>query len=66
MWRSTTAPTPTQPRPLSPSVNGSDNGKGEFTSDMKKNHPEWIIDLWHPFWNFEFKEVRDLKVNALR
>ena len=47
-------------------VNGSDNGIGEFKSPMKVDHPEWLIRLWHDFWDFSFKGVRDHKVAILQ
>ena len=47
-------------------INGSDNAVGDFMPPMKSDHPEWLLQLWHPFWNFEFQEVRDHKVRVVR
>jgi len=54
-------------------INGSDNDPMfdpphpmDKPIPMKAEHPDWLIQLWHSFWNFAVKEVRDLKVNILR
>ena len=52
-------------------INGSDNEyfqeKGTFTVPPEKSaHPDWLIQTWHPLWNFAVQEVRDYKVSILR
>jgi len=54
-------------------MNGSDND-GMFDpphpfdqpTPLKAEHPDWLIHLWHPFWNFAEPGVRELKLRALQ
>ncbi len=54
-------------------INGSDNDDlfdpprpFEEPIPLKAEHPDWLIYKWHPYWNFSFKGVRDLKLNVVR
>ena len=54
-------------------MNGSDNDPDfdpphpyEKPVPFKAEHPEWLIQKWHAYWNFAVPEVRDLKLNILR
>ena len=54
-------------------INGSDNDDlfdpprpFDQPIPFKAEHPDWLIYKWHPYWNFSFKGVRDLKLNLVR
>ena len=54
-------------------MNGSDNDPEfdpphpyEKPVPFKAEHPEWLIQKWHAYWNFAVPEVRELKLNVLR
>lgn len=54
-------------------INGSDNDDlfdpprpFDQPIPLKAEHPDWLIYKWHPYWNFAFKGVRDLKLNVVR
>ena len=54
-------------------INGSDNDDlfdpprpFDQPIPLKAEHPDWLIYKWHPYWNFSFKGVRDLKLNVVR
>ncbi len=54
-------------------INGSDNDDMfdpprpfDQPVPLKAEHPDWLIYKWHPYWNFSFKGVRDLKLNVVR
>ena len=54
-------------------INGSDNDDlfdpprpFDQPVPLKAEHPDWLIYKWHPYWNFSFKGVRDLKLNVVR
>ena len=54
-------------------INGSDNDDlfdpprpFDQPIPLKAEHPDWLIYKWHPYWNFSFKGVRDLKLNIVR
>ncbi len=54
-------------------INGSDNDDlfdpprpFDQPIPLKAEHPDWLIYKWHPYWNFCFEGVRDLKLNAVR
>ena len=54
-------------------INGSDNDDlfdppRPFNQPipLKAEHPDWLIYKWHPYWNFSFQGVRDLKLNVVR
>lgn len=54
-------------------INGSDNDPDfdpphDFKDPIpfKAARPEWMIQLWHAYWDFTRSEVRDLKLNVLR
>ena len=54
-------------------INGSDNDDlfdpphpFEEPIPLKAEHPDWLIRKWHPYWNFGFQGVRDLKLAAVR
>ena len=38
---------------------------GEATP-LKAADPDWLIHLWHPFWNFAQPGVRKLKLAGLQ
>jgi hypothetical protein len=53
-------------------MNGSDNDSmfdppHQFNqpTPLKAEHPDWLINLWHPFWDFSQPGVRELKLRAL-
>ena len=54
-------------------INGSDNDDlfdpprpFDQPIPLKAEYPDWLIHKWHPYWNFSFKGVRDLKLNVVR
>ncbi len=54
-------------------INGSDNDDlfdpprpFDQPIPLKAENPDWLIYKWHPYWNFSFKGVRDLKLNVVR
>ena len=54
-------------------MNGSDNDsmfdpphKFDQPTPLKAEHPDWLINLWHPFWDFSQPGVRDLKLRAVQ
>ena len=54
-------------------INGSDNDDlfdpprpFDQPIPLKAEHPDWLIYKWHPYWNFSFTGVRDLKLNVVR
>ena len=54
-------------------INGSDNDDlhdpphpFDQPIPLKAEHSDWLIRLWHPFWNFAFPGVRELKLRVLR
>ena len=54
-------------------INGSDNDDlfdpprpFDQPIPLKAEHPDWLIYKWHPYWNFAFQGVRDLKLNVVR
>ena len=54
-------------------INGSDNDDlfdpphpFDQPVPLKAEHPDWLIHKWHPYWNFSFKGVRDLKLDVVR
>ena len=54
-------------------INGSDNDDlfdpprpFDQPIPLKAEHPDWLIYKWHPYWNFSFQGVRDLKLNVVR
>ena len=54
-------------------INGSDNDDlfdpphpFDQPIPLKVEYPDWLIYKWHPYWNFSFKGVRDLKLNVVR
>ena len=54
-------------------INGSDNDDlfdpprpFDQPIPVKAEHPDWLIYKWHPYWNFAFQGVRDLKLNVVR
>ena len=54
-------------------INGSDNDDlfdpprpFDQPIPLKAAHPDWLIYKWHPYWNFSFQGVRDLKLNVVR
>ena len=54
-------------------INGSDNDDlfdpprpFDQPIPVKAEHPDWLIYKWHPYWNFSFKGVRDLKLDVVR
>ena len=54
-------------------INGSDNDDlfdpprpFDQPIPLKAGHPDWLIYKWHPYWNFSFKGVRNLKLNIVR
>lgn len=54
-------------------INGSDNDDlfdpprpFDQPIPLKAESPDWLIYKWHPYWNFSFKGVRDLKLNVVR
>ena len=54
-------------------INGSDNDDMfdpprpfDQPIPLKAEHPDWLIYKWHPYWNFCFEGVRDLKLNVVR
>ena len=53
-------------------INGSDNDDMfdpprpfDQPIPLKAEHPDWLIYKWHPYWNFSFKGVRDLKLDVV-
>ena len=54
-------------------INGSDNDDlfdpprpFDQPIPLKAEHPDWLIYKWHPYWNFSFQGVRDLKLGVVR
>ena len=54
-------------------INGSDNDDlfdpprpFDQPIPVKAENPDWLIYKWHPYWNFAFQGVRDLKLNVVR
>ena len=54
-------------------INGSDNDDlfdpphpFDQPIPLKAEHPDWLIRKWHPYWDFSFQGVRDLKLNIVR
>jgi len=54
-------------------INGSDNDDlfdppHDFKDPVphKAEHPDWLIQKWHAYWNFEIEAVRTLKLAILR
>ena len=54
-------------------INGSDNDDlfdpprpFDQPIPLKAGHPDWLIYKWHPYWNFSFQGVRDLKLDVVR
>ena len=54
-------------------INGSDNDPDfdpphpyEQPIPLKARHPDWLIRKWHPYWDFSFQGVRDLKLEIIR
>lgn len=54
-------------------INGSDNDDlfdpprpFDQPIPFKAEHPDWLIYKWHPYWNFAFQGVRNLKLNVVR
>ena len=54
-------------------INGSDNDDlfdpprpFDQPIPVKAEHPDWLIYKWHPYWNFSFQGVRDLKLDVVR
>ena len=54
-------------------INGSDNDDlfdpprpFDQPIPLKAEHPDWLIYKWHPYWNFSFQGVRDLKLDVVR
>ena len=54
-------------------INGSDNDDlfdpprpFDQPIPLKAEHPDWLIYKWHPYWNFAFQGVRNLKLNVVR
>ena len=54
-------------------INGSDNDDMfdpprpfDQPVPLKAEHPDWLIYKWHPYWNFAFRGVRDMKLNVVR
>ena len=54
-------------------INGSDNDDlfdpprpFDQPIPLKAEHPDWLIYKWHPYWNFSFTGVRDLKLDVVR
>ena len=53
-------------------INGSDNDDlfdpphaFEDPIPIKAEHPDWLIRKWHPYWNFAFQGVRELKLATI-
>ncbi|MCZ6679917.1 MAG: family 10 glycosylhydrolase [Candidatus Poribacteria bacterium] len=54
-------------------INGSDNDDLfdpphplDQPIPLKAAHPNWLIRKWHPYWDFSFQGVRDLKLKIVR
>ena len=54
-------------------INGSDNDDlfdpprpFDQPIPLKAEYPDWLIYKWHPYWNFAFQGVRDLKLDVVR
>ncbi len=54
-------------------INGSDNDDlfdpphpFDQPIPLKAQHPDWLFYLWHTYWNFAYKQVRDLKLAIVR
>ena len=54
-------------------INGSDNDDlfdpprpFDQPIPFKAEHPDWLIYKWHPYWNFAFQGVRNLKLDVVR